>query len=66
MPHLFRRFEPKSGDQWRPQCVICRKFVQLEESKADEHGRAIHEECYIFKVVGKQTIQRRHQALNRL
>jgi hypothetical protein len=29
--------------------------VELEESKTDEYGRAIHEECYVSKLVGKET-----------
>jgi hypothetical protein len=29
--------------------------VELEESKADERGQAVHEECYVSKFVGKKT-----------
>jgi len=28
-------------------CYICNKPVNLEQSKTDENGRAIHEECYV-------------------
>ena len=28
-------------------CSICRKSVELETSKTDERGEAIHEECYV-------------------
>ena len=55
MSHLFQRSEHVSEGRWRPQCVACRESVQLEESKADEHGHAIHEECYVSKLVGKKT-----------
>jgi hypothetical protein len=27
-------------------CAICRKPVQLEATKTDERGRAVHEDCY--------------------
>jgi hypothetical protein len=29
-------------------CYICNKPVRLEQSKTDESGRAIHEECYVL------------------
>jgi hypothetical protein len=28
-----------------PTCSRCQQPVQLESSKTDEHGQAIHEEC---------------------
>jgi hypothetical protein len=34
-----------------PPCVVCGKPVQLESSKTDEHGQAIHELCYITRLV---------------
>jgi hypothetical protein len=54
--------------QWRPECIICKEAVELQESKADEHGQAIHEECYVSKLVGKKTTKKEklHQALNLL
>ncbi len=33
-----------------PTCSICDKPVPLEAAKTDEHGRAIHEDCYWIKV----------------
>jgi len=33
-----------------PTCPICREPVELETSKADEYGHAIHEECYLVKL----------------
>ena len=33
-----------------PLCCICNKPVPLETSKTDEHGSAIHEECYLLKL----------------
>ena len=41
---------PLSKSQWSPECAICKKSVKLEESKADENGRAIHEDCYVSSV----------------
>jgi hypothetical protein len=46
--------------QWRPNCAICGESVKLEESKADERGQAIHEDCYVSKLGGKKIPQRRN------
>jgi hypothetical protein len=35
----------QSQGQWRPECVICKESVPLEESKVDEYGKAVHQEC---------------------
>jgi hypothetical protein len=40
--------------QWRPECVICKESVMLEESKANEYGQSVHEECYVSGLVGNQ------------
>ena len=32
------------------RCSICEKPVSLQSAKADEYGRAIHEECYTLKM----------------
>lgn len=37
----------QSEGQRRPECSICKESVPLEESKVDEHGKAVHEECYV-------------------
>jgi len=34
-----------------PLCPICNKPLQLETSKTDENGRAVHEECYIKRLL---------------
>jgi hypothetical protein len=31
-------------------CYICHAPVAIEESKTDEHGHAIHEDCYALRV----------------
>jgi hypothetical protein len=31
-------------------CCICARSVPLEASKTDEHGRAVHEECYVHSM----------------
>ena len=41
----------QSEGQWRPECAICKESVTLEESKVDEHGQAMHEACYVSKIV---------------
>jgi hypothetical protein len=28
-------------------CLLCRNLVSLENAKADELGRAVHEDCYV-------------------
>lgn len=42
----------QSQGQWHPECVICKESVPLEESKVDEYGKAVHEECYVSKLTG--------------
>jgi hypothetical protein len=37
-----------------PTCNICNKPVTLETSKTDEHGKAVHEGCYVLKVSEKR------------
>jgi hypothetical protein len=46
--------EQISEGRWRPECVICGESVELEESKADERGQAVREECYVSKFVEKK------------
>jgi hypothetical protein len=31
-------------------CWICGNKVSLERCKIDEHGRAVHEQCYVAKI----------------
>jgi hypothetical protein len=31
-------------------CSICHQPVAIETSKTDEHGHAIHEDCYVLKL----------------
>lgn len=35
---------------YTPICSICEEPVPLEESKSDEYGRAIHENCYVWTI----------------
>ena len=32
-------------------CSICHKPVELAIAKTDEYGRAVHEDCYLLKLV---------------
>lgn len=34
-------------------CSICSRFIPLETSNTDEHGNAVHEECYVRKTIAK-------------
>jgi hypothetical protein len=33
-----------------PNCWICGKPVRLEKCKIDEHGQAVHENCYATRL----------------
>jgi hypothetical protein len=33
-----------------PLCSICNKPVEVEAATIDEHGEAIHEECWLLKM----------------
>jgi hypothetical protein len=37
-------------NSFTPICPVCNLPVSLELSKADERGKAIHEECYLLKI----------------
>jgi hypothetical protein len=37
----------------RVQCVICKKPVKLEDSKCNEFGQAVHEDCYVRMLTEK-------------
>jgi len=49
-----QRFEQIFEGQWRPECVICRETVKLEESRANEDGQSVHEECYVSDLLGNK------------
>ena len=33
-----------------PICAVCHQPVPLNDAKADEDGKAVHEECYLVKL----------------
>jgi len=35
-------------------CWICGNRITLEDSKTDEEGRAVHEDCYVILVAMKK------------
>jgi hypothetical protein len=35
---------------WNPLCCVCYQSVLLETAKTEEHGLAIHEQCYFLKL----------------
>jgi hypothetical protein len=43
---------------YAPLCAICKQPVNLEESKTNEHGHAVHENCYIWIVELKKPRRR--------
>ena len=34
-----------------PHCAICNEPVELETAKTDEDGKAVHEECYVGRIM---------------
>jgi hypothetical protein len=37
-----------------PTCPICNEPVELKNSKTDGNGRAVHEECFAFKLRARE------------
>jgi len=37
-----------------PLCFVCNTPVELEISKTDENGRAVHERCYLLRLRERQ------------
>jgi hypothetical protein len=46
---------------YEPRCAICEQPVNLEESKTEEHGHAVHENCYVWTVQLKKPGRRKNQ-----
>jgi hypothetical protein len=38
-----------------PRCSVCGGSVNLKDSKTDEHGLAVHENCYVWTVELKKS-----------
>jgi hypothetical protein len=34
-----------------PICSVCQQPVRLETAKADENGKAVHEDCYLQRLM---------------
>jgi hypothetical protein len=34
-----------------PKCSICNEPVELETGKTDEDGKAVHEDCYVLRMM---------------
>jgi len=45
------------------ECWICGYEVSLEECKIDEHGQAVHEECYLVALPFHHTTILRNEIL---
>ena len=39
-------------------CWICGRAVHLDTCKTDEHGSAVHEQCYVAKIALEGAFQR--------
>jgi hypothetical protein len=46
-----RLVSPNPKEHSQMPCPICQLPVPLETAKTDEKGRAIHEQCYVLKLV---------------
>lgn len=46
-----------SKDSALPICPACSKPVPLETAKTDDHGRAIHEKCYVLNLLFERTAE---------
>jgi hypothetical protein len=40
--------------QWHPKCAICEGPVAIEESKTNEYGQAVHERCYVSRLMARR------------
>jgi predicted amidophosphoribosyltransferase len=38
----------------KPICSICGEPVNLQTATCDEHGKAVHEECYVQKILARK------------
>jgi len=43
-------------------CWICGKTVNLNDCKTDEHGLAVHEQCYVTRVALQASFPRPRQS----
>ena len=43
----------RAASQQSLVCCICTIPIPLETSKTDEHGKGVHEECYIRKTISQ-------------
>lgn len=48
----------RSVNKRNARCVICGNSVALEASNTDEQGNAVHEECYVARIVMLAAAQR--------
>jgi hypothetical protein len=39
-------------------CRFCNKPVRLEDTRTDEEGKAVHEECYVKMITAPPTMPR--------
>jgi hypothetical protein len=43
----------RGASQQSTVCRLCTIPMPLETSKTDEHGKAVHEECYVRKTISR-------------
>jgi hypothetical protein len=43
----------RGASQQSTVCRLCTVPMPLETSKTDEHGKAVHEQCYVRKMISR-------------
>lgn len=55
-PHGRRVNQMMTSSNRSNVCWICGKVVSLEECKVDEHGLAVHEDCYVVLILWQKEV----------
>ncbi len=50
---MVRTGSARDASQQSLVCCVCTIPIPLETSKTDEHGRAVHEECYVRETISR-------------
>jgi hypothetical protein len=50
---MFMTGSARDASQQNLACCVCTRPIPLETSKTDEHGKAVHEECYVRKTISR-------------
>ncbi len=42
------------------KCHLCNEPIPLENARTDEHGNAVHQECYVKAIGGAKPLTHEH------